>query len=233
MSVDVTRLLLAEVGARFYEAARARERARLAAASERAAEELLRVARVRLQHGDVAALDVNLAETLLARGQGIADQPGGRPGSRGLRLEGSPPPPARERSRPDGCPGDICGACARDARSHLGRRARRPAGSPAPWTPKCARRRPRSTSLGRSRWPDPTPAIRYSREEGTPIVWAGLTIPLPLLNRGSGRAIGRRGAAAPGRDRARSDEGAGRGRAAVGIRRRTSRVGRPRRAWPR
>ena len=66
-SADVTRRLLRDVGAQFYEAVRAGERARLAAASEGAAEELLRVARVRLQLGDVAALDVNLAETILAR----------------------------------------------------------------------------------------------------------------------------------------------------------------------
>ena len=39
------------------------------------------------------------------------------------------------------------------------------------------------------RWPDATPAVRYSREEGTPIVWGGLTITLPILNSGTGERL--------------------------------------------
>ena len=183
-TADITRRLLAEVGAQFYEAARSRERARVAAASEQAAAELLRVARVRLQQGDVAALDVNLAETLLARGKAsrislLADQAVAVSTLKGLlRLP-------REAEVVPAVEADL-GALAPSL--------------PAPNWGDVVTARPEVRALDAEvrearaeidaaralRWPDPTPSVRYSREEGTPIVWAGLTIALPLLNRGRG-----------------------------------------------
>lgn len=183
-TADVTRRVLAEVGAQFYEAARARERARVATASEQAAAELLRVARVRLQHGDVAALDVNLAETLLARGKAsrislLADQAVAISNLKGLlRLP-------REAEVVPAVEADL-GALAPPL--------------PVPNWGDAVTARPEVRALDAEvrearaeidvaralRWPDPTPSVRYSREDGTPIVWGGLTIALPLLNRGAG-----------------------------------------------
>jgi cobalt-zinc-cadmium efflux system outer membrane protein len=41
------------------------------------------------------------------------------------------------------------------------------------------------SSLGKSlRWPDVTPEIRYQRDDGTDVWWGGLTLTLPVLNRG-------------------------------------------------
>jgi cobalt-zinc-cadmium efflux system outer membrane protein len=34
------------------------------------------------------------------------------------------------------------------------------------------------------RWPELTPAVRYERDDGTSVLWGGLTLSLPLWNRG-------------------------------------------------
>lgn len=186
-SADVTRRLLGEVGAQFYETVRTAERVRLAGASERAAEELLLVARVRLQHGDVAVLDVNLAETVLARARAArinlgADQTAAIALLKGLlRL----PPDAEVTPT---------------AEVNLEELA--PGLPPPAWSDVLAgrpdlraleaevREAQAETQIARAlRWPDLTPAVRYSREEGTPIAWGGLTITLPLLNRGTGERL--------------------------------------------
>ena len=186
-SADVTRRLLREVGGQFYEAVRTGERARFAAASERAAEELLRVARVRLQHGDVAVLDVNLAETVLARAKASrinlgADHRAAVTLLKGLLLlppdaEIVPTAPvtldvlAPERPAPTW--GDVLAgrpdlraldAEVREAQAEI--------------------------QIARAlRWPEATPSVRYSREDGIPIVWGGVTITVPVFNRGTGERV--------------------------------------------
>lgn len=186
-SADVTRRLLRDVGAQFYEAARARERVRLAATSEAAAEELLRVARVRLAHGDVAALDVNLAETVLARARASRINLGADQATAVFLLKGLLllPPDA-----------EIVPAVDVDLKVLAPE-------LPAPTWSDVLPARPDLRALeaevrearaeidiARSlRWPDATPAVRYSREEGTPIAWGGVTITLPLLNRGTGERL--------------------------------------------
>lgn len=186
-SGDVTRRLLRDVGAQFYEAARTQERTRLAATSEGAAEELVRVARVRLAQGDVAALDVNLAETLLARARASRLSFGADRVTAIALLKGL------LRLPPDA-------EIALDATVNLESLA--PELPPPTWNDVLAGRpdlraleaevREAQAEIETARalrWPDATPAVRYSREEGTPIAWAGLTITLPVSNRGAGERL--------------------------------------------
>jgi outer membrane protein, heavy metal efflux system len=186
-SADVARLLLAEVGVRFYEAARAREKGRLASASERAAEELVRVARVRLEQGDVAALDVNLAQTVLARarasvGRLRADEVAAVSFLRAvLRL----PPQDSIVTVAEAELAALAPEVAAPSRGDL--LAARPDLRAADAEVRAARA---EVDAARAlRWPDATPAVRYSREEGTPILWGGLTVSLPLWNRGDGERM--------------------------------------------
>ncbi len=183
-SADVTRRLLRDVGTQFYEAARARERSRFASASEGAAEELLRVARVRLQHGDVAALDVNLAETVLARARASRISLGAAQAAAVALLKGllMLPPEA-----------DVAPMAQVDL-DVLAPEV------PAPTWADVLAGRPDLRALEAEareaeaeikiadalRWPDATPSVRYSRDEGTPIAWGGVTITLPLWNHGTG-----------------------------------------------
>ena len=229
-SADVTRRLLREVGAQFYEAVRTGERARLAAASERAAEDLLRVARVRLQHGDVAALDVNLAETVLARAKASrlnlgAEQAAAVTLLKGLLLlppdaEIAPAAPVNLDVLAPEVPaptwGDILAgrpdlrvldAEVREAQAEI--------------------------QIARAlRWPDATPSVRYSREEGTPIAWGGLTITLPVFNRGKGERVSSE--ARLRRAEVELEATKAVSRPSCGLRTaRTLRVGPPPRAWSR
>ncbi len=66
-SDDAARRLLRDVAVTFYRALYAQERLRLAATTEDVAVEVVRIAERRRQAGDVAALDVNLGRTALAR----------------------------------------------------------------------------------------------------------------------------------------------------------------------
>ena len=186
-SADVTRRVLREVGAQFYEAVRASERARLAAASERAAEELLRVARVRLQHGDVAALDVNLAETVLARAKASRINLGADHAAAITLLKGLlllPPDaeivPAAQVTLDALAPELPASTWADVLASRPDLRA----------LDAEVREAQAEIQIARAlRWPDATPSVRYSREDGTPIVWGGLALTVPVFNRGTGERV--------------------------------------------
>jgi cobalt-zinc-cadmium efflux system outer membrane protein len=183
-TADATRLFLRDVGLQFYEAARVGERSRLARAGEIAAHEMVRVARVRLRHGDVAVLDVHLAETVLARARASrinldADQSAAVAALKGLLL-----------IRPEE---DVVPLVRVDLDALAPE-------MPAPsWTDVLAGR-PDLNALAAAereaqaqvrgaralRWPDATPQVRYSREEGVPVVWGGVSLTLPLSSRGTG-----------------------------------------------
>lgn len=177
-------LVLRDVALAFLRALAAAERVEIAEASVRDADEVLRIAARRLDAGDVTALDVNLAENAAARArseQRSAAAAGAL--ARGeLRVliamdPDAPLSPAGDlRPRPVADVGALLAAA--DTRPDIAaiEAERRAAAAEA--------------AAGRPA-PELTPGVRWERDDGTRILWAGLTVTLPLWNRGQeARAVG-------------------------------------------
>ncbi len=175
---DALRRAQREVGTAYLAAAAAQERARLAATAATFAEEILRIARRRHEHGDVAALDVNIAQSGLARARAdvhaIGAQHAAAQGALRslLALEAEAPlvlESDKERA-----------ALERDAL--MSRAAERPDVKALEAELREAEAEER---LGRSlAWPELAPRFRYERDAGTNVFWGGITVSLPFLNRG-------------------------------------------------
>lgn len=179
-------LALREVALQFQRAVAATERARLAEVAVRHAEEVERIATRRLESGDVAALDVNLAKGALARSR--SEQRSAQAaavlalGELRVLLDLSPDAPLTPsgdlRPRPvEGIAALLSSAADRPDIAAVDAELRAAEGERA---------------LGKGmRWPDVTPSIRFERDQGTRILWGGLTLSLPVWNRGQeARAAG-------------------------------------------
>jgi outer membrane protein, heavy metal efflux system len=171
--------VLREVAMAFVRSLVAEERVRLARTSSGYAAEVQRLTDRRYAAGDVAALDVNLAAGALARARSeerAAEAAEvlakselrmllGLDAGRALTLEGD----IRPRPLPE-----------------------------VPGIEKVAEERPEVRAIqadvretkaeivvGKGlRWPDVTPRVRFEREDGTHVLWGGLTVTLPVWSRG-------------------------------------------------
>jgi cobalt-zinc-cadmium efflux system outer membrane protein len=179
LASDAGTRTLREVAFAFLRALAARERLRLARAAEADAESVERIAERRHAAGDVARLDVNLAAGALARARSAAAAAAATealalgelrillalPADAALTLSGEVGPrPTRELEA-----------------------LLKAAGSRADLQAAEAERRQAQAEIeaGRGqRWPDVTPAVRYERDEGTNVLWGGLTLSLPVFSRG-------------------------------------------------
>jgi cobalt-zinc-cadmium efflux system outer membrane protein len=170
---------LREVTSAFLVGLAAEQRLRLARTAETYAAEVLAVAERRHAAGDVAILDVNLARGALsrARSEAFAAEAG-----RALALGELKALLAIEAGAPLALAGELRAAPAPDPGALLEASARRP---DVRAVESALREASAELRLGgASRWPDVTPAIRYERDEGADVFWAGLTLTLPVWNRG-------------------------------------------------
>jgi cobalt-zinc-cadmium efflux system outer membrane protein len=183
----VVRGVLREVRVAFLRGLHAAERVSLAASVEADAVELDRIARRRHEAGDIAALDVNVASSALARARAElkAAEAGRVAADRDLRvLLDTPPGTTLVLS------GDLRQERSYDAAALLSDVAERPElRSLAAQVGEAEA----EVRLGKGlEWPEVTPAVRYERDEGKRVLWAGLTVSLPLFDRGQQlRAVGR------------------------------------------
>ncbi|MET0553224.1 MAG: TolC family protein [Vicinamibacteria bacterium] len=186
-NADQSRVLaLRDVALAFQRALAATERVRIAEAAVGHAEEVHRVAARRLESGDVADLDVNLAAGAAARSRSerLSAQAAAVLATGELRTLLALPPDAPLTPSGDlgpRPPGDVAALlAAADVRPDIAAVDAELRGAEA------------ETALGKGlRWPEVTPGIRYERDQGTRILWAGLTLGLPLWNRGQeARAAG-------------------------------------------
>jgi cobalt-zinc-cadmium efflux system outer membrane protein len=206
-SADETRLrALRDVALAFARGLAAAERIALARRAEQNASEVLRVAEGRHARGDVAALDLNLARGALARAR--SDVRAAEASDVLVRAD-LKALLAIEAEAPLVLSGDLRPRPAPELASLLGAAQARPALRMAEAELREAQG---EIAEGKGmRWPDVTPSVRYERDDGTDVVWGGLTLSLPFWNRGQ---------AARGVAEAR----AGRMRAEVEASRRTARL---------
>lgn len=180
------RTILREVRTAFLRGLHAAERLRLARATETEAAELERIAERRHAAGDVAALEVNLAASGLARA---------RAGVKAAEaMEASALTELRTRldiaaPTPLSLEGSLSDDRSYDASRFLA------AIDDSPEIRALAhqlREAEAEVRLGRGlAWPELTPSVRYERDEGDRVLWAGLRVTLPLFDRGRElRAVG-------------------------------------------
>jgi outer membrane protein, heavy metal efflux system len=176
-ALAVERAVLRQVRSAFARALHADALAGLAATQEHTAAALHHVAERRHAAGDVAALDVNVAASALSRAR--AEAKGAAAAQRAAlgELRVLLDVPLDEPLSLDGALGDdpVVDAGPPD----LGHRPEVLALQAALAEAEAELR------LGRGQaWPDVTPAIRYEREQGDRVFWAGLTVSLPVFDRG-------------------------------------------------
>jgi cobalt-zinc-cadmium efflux system outer membrane protein len=179
-------LALRDVALSFQRAVAAAERVRLAEVAVRHAEEVERIAARRLSAGDVAALDVNLAKGALARSRSeLRSARAAAVLALGeLRILLDLPPDAPLVPSGDLRPRPVEGIAAL-----LQSAAERPDIAAVDAELRAAEG---ETAQGRGmRWPEVTPSVRFERDQGTHVLWGGLTLSLPVWNRGQeARAAG-------------------------------------------
>lgn len=175
---DALRRALREVAGAYLTAASAQERVRVAQSATTFAEEILRIAQRRHEQGDVAALDVNLARSGLARARADVHAMGATQaaalGTLRALLSLEPEAPLTL----DG----TFEAKAREVEFLMAAASRR---GDIQALEAEVREAEAEARLGRSlAWPEFTPGVRYQRDDGTGILWAGFSLSLPVLNRG-------------------------------------------------
>jgi cobalt-zinc-cadmium efflux system outer membrane protein len=182
---NALREALRDVTASFFRALQAQERMVLAARGESIAAEILEIARRRHESGDVALLDLNLAQVAVARAR--ADVHAARSTQAvalgQLRtLLGLPPEQQLQLQ------GELRGSRRYDLADLLARAADRPDIRALQSELKAANAEFR---LGRAlAWPEFGLGGRYEREEGNSIVLGAVRFTLPLFDRGQGaRAV--------------------------------------------
>lgn len=180
-SEEATRRLLRDVSRAFLRALHAGEGLRLAAAAESVGVEVLRAAQRRQEGGEVTLLDVNVARVSLARIRAQVHQEEAllAAASGELRIllgmgEGEPLSLAgdlrdRRRFQIDEL---IAGAPERPDLKALAAEAREAEAE-------------RRLGTGRA-WPDLGLGLRYEREEGDDVLLGGITLVLPVFDRGQG-----------------------------------------------
>jgi outer membrane protein, heavy metal efflux system len=186
-AAEAERTVLRDVRIGFLRGLHAGERLRLARSVETDAAELQRVARRRFEAGDIAALEVNVASSALARAR--AEVKAAQAAQALALTELSvlldlPPEPTVSLA------GELRDDRAYDAVRFLAALDQRPE---IRALDAQIREAEAEVRLGRGyAWPDLSPGLRYERDQGDRVIWAGLTITLPLFDRGQQlRAVGR------------------------------------------
>ena len=183
---DAQRMTTRDVASAFLRALHAKERVRVATASEQFAAELRRIADRRHEAGDVAALDVNLAVSALGRARaelkGAQAAHAAALGDLRVLLDLRPDEPLSlggQLYEPRQQNVAALLATALD-RSDLKMLQAELAEAEA------------EVRAGRAAtWPEITPGLRYERDDGERVLWGGLTVRLPLFDRGQERrAVG-------------------------------------------
>jgi outer membrane protein, heavy metal efflux system len=176
---DEVRLALRAVALAFQRGLAEGERLRIAREGEAGASELVRVAERRHAAGDVAALDVGVARAALARARADALATEARAALAHAEL--------RALLAHDGeltLAGELVPPVADGAAAQADAAAARPDVRAAEAEVREAEAEARAArALAR---PQLAPSVRVERDEGTHVLWGGLTIGLPLWNRGAG-----------------------------------------------
>jgi cobalt-zinc-cadmium efflux system outer membrane protein len=178
-AAQVERAVLRDVRAAFLRGLHAAERLRLARSMETDATELVRIARRRHEAGDVAALDLNVAASAgsRARAEAKAAEAAQASALTDLRVM-----LALDPGEPLSLAGPLLEPRKYDANALQAAIAERPEIRALQAQLLEAEAEVR---LGKGHaWPDLTPALRYERDEGQRVLWAGLSISLPLFDRG-------------------------------------------------
>jgi len=176
---ETERTILREVRTAFLRGLHAGERLRLAHSVEADAVELNRIAERRRASGDVADLEVNVAASGLARARAEvkaaeAAQAAALGDLRAL-LDLAP-------GEPLSLAGDLAAPRPYDPVQLLATVDRRPEVRALEAQLQEAEAEVR---LGQGlAWPELTPGVRYERDQGDRVVWAGLRITLPVFDRG-------------------------------------------------
>jgi outer membrane protein, heavy metal efflux system len=175
----VRALALREVALAFLRALAAGERVRLAAAVEGRGESVLRIAERRHAAGDVAVLDVNLAAGALARTRSAARAAAA---TESLALGELRVLLALPSDAAVTLSGEVAPRPTRDLAALLEAAATR---ADIQAADAGVREAQAEIDVGKGmRWPDVTPAVRYERDEGTNVLWGGVSLSLPLWSHG-------------------------------------------------
>jgi outer membrane protein, heavy metal efflux system len=178
-AAQVERGVLRSVRAAFLRGLHSSERLRLARSMETDAAELVRIARRRHDAGDVAALDVNVASSAESRARAEVKAAEAAQASALTELRVML---VLDPGEPLSLTGPLQEQRAYDAAAlvaSVGQRAEVRALEAELLEAEAEVR------LGKGHaWPDLTPALRYERDEGRRVLWAGLSVSLPLFDRG-------------------------------------------------
>jgi cobalt-zinc-cadmium efflux system outer membrane protein len=186
-ATEVERNVLREVRVTFLRGLHAAERVRLARSVETDAAELERIARRRHETGDIAALDVNVASSTRSRARAELKAAEAAQTSALTELRVLLGLAATE---PLTLAGPLWEARSYDSAQLMAGIGDRPE---VRALEAQVREAEAEVRLGKGfAWPDVTPAVRYERDEGKRVLWAGLSISLPFFDRGQQlRAVGR------------------------------------------
>jgi cobalt-zinc-cadmium efflux system outer membrane protein len=176
---EIERTVLREVRTAFLRGLHAGERLRLARAVEADAVELNRIAERRHASGDIAALEVNIAASGLVRARAdVKAAEAAQASAHGelrVLLDIAP-------GEPLSLAGDLAEPRSYDASQLLAAIDERPE---VRSLEAQLREAEAEVQLGDGMaWPDLTPGIRYERDQGDRVLWAGLRITLPVFDRG-------------------------------------------------
>jgi len=179
LAEDALRRALRDVTAVFLSASGATERLRVAEATATYADEILRIAQRRHEQGDVATLDVNLAQSGLARARAdvhsVAASEAAALGTLRALLNLEPERPLTLDFPSSRAPVPELATLMESASQRADLRA----------LTAELKEAEADIRLGKSlAWPEVAPGVRYERDEGTNVLWGGLTLSLPFLNRG-------------------------------------------------
>jgi outer membrane protein, heavy metal efflux system len=181
---DVTRTVLQLAASAYYRAVHANDRIRLANATHELAQTVYSAAERRFKAGDIAILDVNIARASLAR---VRAEREGAEAAKALALG--------ELRQLLGLESDagVVGSLTRPAESDLNTVLQTASQRPELRSLEAAIQEAEAElRLGLSlSKPEYGVGVRYSREEGDRIVFAGMTVSLPVFSKGQAqRAVG-------------------------------------------
>jgi cobalt-zinc-cadmium efflux system outer membrane protein len=186
-AAEVERNVLRDVRAAFLRGLHAGERGRLARSMDADAAELERIARRRHEGGDIAALEVNVALSAHARARAEVKAAEAAEASAltDLRVRLGLPP-----SEPLSLAGQLWEERSYDVPRLMAGIGERPE---VRVLEAQLREAEAEVRLGKGlAWPEISPGFRYERDEGNRLIWAGLTLTLPVFDRGQQlRALGR------------------------------------------